>query len=126
MAGHEQDNHANHADTDDVEKTDVIGGVTAAHRAAATGNLEELEQIYHNNDIDAMNAEDSNGWSPIHEAARSGHLEALKFLVEAGADIGATTNSGATALWWAKRSLPQGHSVITFLVGIGAPEKGEM
>ena len=55
MAGHEQDNHANHADTDDVEKTDVIGGVTAAHRAAATGNLEELEQIYHNNDIDAMN-----------------------------------------------------------------------
>ena len=126
MAGHEQDNHANHIDADDAEKTDAVGGVTAAHRAAAVGNIEELERIYHNTDIDAMNAQDSNGWSPIHEAARSGHVEAIRFLVEAGADIGAKTNSGSTALWWARRSLPRGHSAIAFLVDIGAPEEGEI
>ena len=60
------------------------------------------------------------------KASRAGHLEVLKYLIEIGADIGAKTSNGATPLWWAKRSLPRGHSVISYLTDIGAPEEGDL
>jgi ankyrin repeat protein len=46
--------------------------------------------------------QDVNGWRPIHEAARSGEIEVLKFLVEHGADVNERTNEGAggTPLFW--------------------------
>ena len=118
VGGHEQSNH------DDAELTD--NGQTAAHRAAATGDVEELEKIYSKGGMDSINIADVNKWQPIHEASRSGHLEALRFLIENGADLGAKTNNGATPLWWARRSLPHGHSVIMFLQDIGAPEEGDL
>ena len=34
---------------------------------------------------------DSNGWAPIHEAARAGHLHIVKYLIENGADMNAIT-----------------------------------
>lgn len=100
-------------------------GQTAAHAAAAAGDVKALEKIYHE-DPNSIQTQDSNGWQAIHEASRSGHLEALRFIIECGADLGATTSNGATALWWAKRSLPQGHSVISYLQEIDAPELGSM
>ena len=42
---------------------------------------------------DAINLPDANGWNAIHEASRGGHLEAVKYLVDNGADIGARTGS---------------------------------
>ena len=80
------------------------------------------------------------------EASRGGHLDSVKFLVEKGesfrnadddifvqltslniiigADVTARTRNGATALWWAKNSLPNDHLVIEYLTSIGAPDDG--
>jgi Ankyrin repeats (many copies) len=63
--------------------------------------------------------------SQIHEGARSGHLEVVKYLVENGADVNAkTTKGGGTPLWWAKQNLEDEDPVISFLESIGALEIG--
>lgn len=39
-------------------------------------------------------SKDHNGWQPIHEAARGGHVQVLDFLVKNGADFNARTHAG--------------------------------
>lgn len=58
----------------------------------------------------------------IHEAARGGYLDILRFLINNGADIGAVTNTGGTPLWWARRFLEADDPLIGYLASIGAPE----
>ena len=60
------------------------------HRAAAAGDVTKIRGV-HKRAPDAINLPDSNGWNAIHEASRGGHLEAVKYLVNNGADIGART-----------------------------------
>ena len=92
---------------------------------ACSGNrLAEVQNILRA-DPAAVNTADSNGWMPLHEAVRGGHTDLAKYLVDMGADIGAITNGGGTALWWAKRLLPPGHSTIAYLTDIGAPEESD-
>lgn len=111
-------------DAEDVEtlEEEEPDGRTEVHRAAAEGDLEALEKLLSTpGNSDMLHTRDVNDWQAIHEAARSGQLEALKYLTTMGADVGAKTNSGGTALWWAKKSLPADHGVITYLTSIGAP-----
>jgi ankyrin repeat protein len=70
----------------------------------------------------ALHENDRNGWQPIHEAARGGHTEAIKTLVEFGADINARTNhgKGGTPLHVAITSLSEKHPVAQYLVSLGA------
>lgn len=91
-------------------------GVTNAHIAAAKGMLNELERILEE-DPGALTRADSNGWKPIHEAARSGKHKVIEFLVKQGADVNERTNKGkgATPLWWAEQQLPPGHQAIIVL-----------
>jgi ankyrin repeat protein len=49
------------------------------------------------------------------QAARGGHLEVVKELVNAGADLGATTLQGGTPLWWARETLGEDNAVVHFL-----------
>lgn len=99
-------------------------GSTPAHDAAQRGAVMTLEQeILKRQDI--VNARDENGWTPLHEGARGGHLDVVKLLVKHGADKDAKTHSsGGTPLWWAKRSLGADHPVIDFLTSIGAEDMG--
>jgi len=72
-----------------------------------------------------VNAKDTNGWRPLHEGARGGHLDVVKYLVENGADVNATTGSdGGTALYYARRVLEENHPVISFLESLGALDTG--
>ncbi len=73
-------------------------------------------------DNDLLQRRDENGWQVVHEAVRAGHADVVRYLVEHGADIGATTNNGGNLLWWARRTLDEDHEVIRYLVSIGAPE----
>jgi prolyl 4-hydroxylase len=96
----------------------------SAHLAAQQGEVELLNaEIKKKKDV--VNAKDSNGWTPLHEGARSGHLEVVKLLVENGADITARTgDEGGTALWWAKQTLGEDNEVVRFLEEIGALDIG--
>jgi ankyrin repeat protein len=62
---------------------------------------------------------------PLHEGARAGQLEVVKYLVEQGADLNVKTGGkGGSALWWAKQKLEEDHPVIAFLESYGALEIG--
>jgi len=47
---------------------------------------------------------DENGWYPVHEAARTGHLEIIKVLLDAGADVNVRTNFGYTSMVGCERA----------------------
>ena len=64
---------------------------------AGTGDLDSIRGIVEGaNSDEVIHARDENGWQAIHEAARSGHLDVLKYLVEKGADINSKTGAGDT------------------------------
>ena len=61
----------------------------------------------------------------LHEGARSGHIEIVRYLVENGADFNAKTGaSGGTALYYAKQKFDADHPVVAFLESLGAAEIG--
>jgi prolyl 4-hydroxylase len=68
-------------------------GAHISHDAAGDGELEVLKKIAEE-DSSKLHIPDDNGWFPIHEAARGGHLEVVKFLTDNGADINARTHEG--------------------------------
>jgi prolyl 4-hydroxylase len=92
-------------------------GVTSAHILAARGDLSRLREVAAETP-EQLNEADSNGWKPIHEAARAGRTAVLEFLLEqGGVDVNERTNDGegATPLWWAEQMLPEGHEAIALL-----------
>jgi ankyrin repeat protein len=118
----------------DSPKNDV-DGKSALHLAAADGNFRAVQSLLKSLDsgsvngsgrpnYDMIHARDENDWQAIHEAARGGHLDVLKLLIEAGADLNAITKGGGTALDWARSELEEGHPVIEYLESLGA-EEGE-
>ena len=140
IGGHEQFNVDEEAlerfrDVDELEEIDEKQ--TPAHLAAREGQLSELVAILRR-DENLLNQADVNGavvvlvamlvvmcfvgWLPIHEAARGGHVEVIKYLIEMGADLGTMTKHGGTPLWWARRMLPAGHSALQYLEQINAPD----
>ena len=66
----------------------------ALGRAAVVGDM-RLILKYTRENSKLVNQKDSRGWQPIHEAARGGHLEVVKYLVNQGANIHERTNFGA-------------------------------
>jgi prolyl 4-hydroxylase len=84
-------------------------GVKDAHVLAASGLLEELKAVAAD-DPGSLHAADSNGWKPLHEAARSGRTNIIEYLVEEGAEVNDRTNEGkgGSPLWWAEHLLPPG------------------
>ncbi|MGH7144873.1 MAG: ankyrin repeat domain-containing protein [Planctomycetota bacterium] len=79
------------------------GWSSDVHDAAQSGDEKTLEEIL-KNDPDAVKERDENGWTPLHLAAQFGHLEAVKALVAAHADVNATTPKGWTPLLLAARA----------------------
>jgi prolyl 4-hydroxylase len=77
-------------------------------------------------DKSLVSARDENGWTPMHEGARGGHTEIVRFLHKHGADVNARTSNGAggTPLWWAKRVNGDDHPTVTFLESIGGLSLG--
>lgn len=99
-------------------------GSNFAHQAASFGDIDKLVDLAETN-IDFLFVGDSNGWYPLHEGVRGGHLEVVKFLVEKGVDVNSRTNQGygGSALWWAQNVHGTDHPVITYLKEKGADRK---
>jgi len=96
-----------------------------AFEAAAKNDLDMLQQLA-SEDRRSLIAKDRNGWQPIHEAARGGHLDTIEFLLENGADLNARTHkgSGVSPLKIARDAHGDDHVVVQFLRELGALEFG--
>ncbi len=109
-------------------------GSNGAHYAAHTGNVETLMHIIQNERIDMVHETDGNGWLPIHEAARSGHVEIVQILIEHGADVDSRTEwgEGHSVLNIATQYHEEDSSIIQYLLSLGAmniipwPEEEEL
>ena len=96
------------------------------HAAAGVGDVDSLKEIAASNKR-ALHAKDKNGWQPLHEAVRGGHMGAVRYLIEKhGADYNAITNQGAGVSPYniALRSLSADHPVSKYLLGLGAVNVG--
>ena len=71
-----------------------------------------------------MNKKDNNGWTPLHEGARGGHLDVVEILVENGANLNEQSNRGETPLYWATKQHGEAHPVAVFLRRLGALNLG--
>jgi len=92
---------------------------------ASEGRLNKLMQIA-KIDQRMLWFQDHNGWAPLHEAARGGHLTVVKYLIESGADINDVTEEDASPLRIAINSLGEDHPVVKYLQELGAEDKGEV
>ncbi|MFL2911076.1 MAG: ankyrin repeat domain-containing protein [Limisphaerales bacterium] len=71
--------------------------------AAATGNIDRLEELFSNNNS-LVNAIDTSGSSPLHHAAWNGKIETMKWLINNKADIEFQNNLNWSPLHWATRN----------------------
>jgi len=87
-----------------------------AHSLASTGRLNELKLIIEtNSELKLVDLQDPNGWTPLHEAARAGHVEVMEYLLEQGADINALSHGGDTPLLLAAQFLGADSTTVRFL-----------
>merc|ERR1711981_756611 len=110
--------HQTHPNGQKSKNKSFTTGSTVAHLAAQGGDVDTLKKELKKKK-DLITAKDKNGWQPIHEGARGGHVEVVRYLVENGADINAKTNNHGTALYMAKQQLDADHPLIAFLESLG-------
>ena len=106
----------------------ILGVLPATGPFPARG--EEIHDAIRNEDLDRVrtllatdaarhaNARARGGSTPLHWAASYSQDAAAKALIEAGADVGATTDQGSTPLHWAANKNAEG--VARLLVAKGA------
>ncbi|KFY81771.1 hypothetical protein V500_11108 [Pseudogymnoascus sp. VKM F-4518 (FW-2643)] len=96
----------------DPEFGEFLGALSPVHRAAATGNVEMLDELLNDGANEgthwkvpphSMFRHDRTGWDftgapPIHFAAYYGHNAAVLYLLSCGANIDAKDSAGTTAL----------------------------
>ncbi|KAL9184078.1 hypothetical protein ACHAXT_002164 [Thalassiosira profunda] len=94
-----------------------------AHTAASNGDLDALIAIAAESPA-MIKHKDNNGWTPLHEAARGGHIDVVKFLLKSGLDKNERTHTGngGSPLWWAKKTHGATHPMVQYLESIGAEE----
>lgn len=88
---------------------------------AVHGTPEELELFLQDHPED-LHHKDSNGWTVVHEASRSGKLQLVKKIIELGVDKDLLTHAGNSPLNVARQYLPERHEVIKYLESIGAQD----
>ena len=63
-----------------------------------------------------IEAKDSDGWNPLHNAAMEGHIEIVRLLCDRGADIEARSDNGRRPLQYAAQN---GHiSIVEDLIEV--------
>ena len=87
---------------------------------AGRGETKELVDLIEDQ-VHLVHSKDKNGWTPLHEASRGGHVEAAKFLLEKGADINDRflNGQGGTALFLAGQYHGKDSEIYKYLESVG-------
>jgi ankyrin repeat protein len=110
-----------------MKNKELEKGATEAHVAAREVRLEELRRLVEVNEK-FVNAQDHNGWTPLHEGVRSKNIEVVRFLLESGADVnlrtitkdGGKRHPGGSTLYWALKFNDRDDPLIALLLSYGA------
>lgn len=135
LKGSEEDNRwrSTYLRTHKVKSPDnydnaVTGSNFPIHKAAQKGDflLVQREVNRAKDKKAAVSSGDANGWEPLHEAARGGHLEIAKFLVDSGADINKRVNfgEGPSAARLAKEAHGNDHPIVAWFREMKALDLG--
>ncbi len=92
-------------------------GVTQLMKAAVLPDTEELVKTLQL--LGPVNQADSTGWTALMYAAQAGPVEAMKLLLQAGADPNARSNEGETALFAAVTAPTQAEARFRLLQAAG-------
>jgi prolyl 4-hydroxylase len=110
-------------------RTQFPNGWSSLENAVKLTQRGDIRALRYLKDVNPDKLSETDGtmanWKPIHEAARSGQLDILKFLVEEyGADVNerCLVTGVSTPLALAKDNLPKGHPVIDYLIEKGAAD----
>ena len=97
---------------------------TEAHTKASLGDLGWLERLASSESRQMLFEPDYNGWTPFHEAARTGKKAVLNMLLEEGVDVNHPTEfgEGDTPLSIAIYHLGRDNPAVEFLVSRGGKE----
>jgi ankyrin repeat protein len=87
------------------------------HAAAEAGDLAQVSEILATH-IDLLSAQNEQGLTPLHLAARRGHSEVVELLLDRGAELEQTDDRGFTALLYAASS--RSLDLVRLLVDRGA------
>jgi catalase (peroxidase I) len=88
----------------DVHQVEATSGRSALHKAAFWGHIDMVRYLVHECKLN-LNLQDHYGDTPLHDAAKFGHEEVAKILLEAGANTSIKNNSGKDA-----RAVAQEHN----------------
>jgi len=75
---------------------------TCLHVACSSGNLEVVKLLVEELGAE-VNCTDRHGWTPLHCAAQGEHLDIVRLLLDAGADVHCLTTEGASVLHYLVR-----------------------
>jgi hypothetical protein len=104
-------------------KTKFTTGSSEAHRYAGEGKYDSLMKLLDQHGDELVHTKDTNGWTPLHEAARTGNLNVLELLLQRGADVNERTgeySNGASPLYFAAEYHGNTSDVVDFLQKRGA------
>lgn len=101
----------------DVKK--FTTGTTEAHKIVIKEDFGLLMKVL-DKDSKLVHAQDSNGWTPLHEAVRGDSEAIVELLVERGADVNAPTKFGETPLMLVKKFKGDNHPFVDLLKSLGA------
>lgn len=73
-------------------------GETVLHRASRLGYKDIVISVLSNCDIDAIDARDNAGYTPLHECSARGHFDIAQLLLSHGADVNASAAGGIKPL----------------------------
>ena len=105
-----------HAPTGLEQSVEELDFVRSACSAAQNGETEKLRRMLDRNPgvhLFSDGGDGSSGYTPLHYAARNGHAECVTLLLQAGAEVDASTAGGATSL---HRAAFAGHERIVALL----------